>query len=292
MTPEQTAACQLLESADGSTVALHDLGGQGPPVLFTHGNGLNAGMWASVVPLLTDRYHCYGLDFRGQGAAHSIDPTLAVDRPRFADDLLAAVDAIDGDGPILTAGHSLGGVATVVEMLRHPDTFRAVWLFEPVLIPDTFGRPPSDAASPLVEASRRRRQVFDSVDDVYDRFRSKPPYSTCTPESVRAYVEIGTYDLPDGTVHLSCLGENEARVFESGTPQDLSTYAAITTPMVVARGGTADEGDIPAMVAPMIADALGNATLETFDDLTHFGPMEDPGAVAGSIRSFFERIGA
>lgn len=291
MTPEQATNCQLIESSDGVTVALHDMGGDGPPLLLTHGNGLNAGMWASVAPLLSHRYHCYGIDFRGQGAAHSTDPELPVDRPLFADDLLAVIDAIGG-GPILTAGHSLGAVATVVETLRNPDTFTAAWLFEPVLVPDTFERPPSAAAGTLIEAARKRRQEFDSVDEIYERFRSKPPYSKCTPESVRAYVEIGTYDLPAGGVRLSCLGENEARVFESGIPQDFSTYAAVRTPMVIACGGTAEKGDVPAIVAPLVAEALGNATLETFSDLTHFGPMEDPEAIAASILRFFEKIGS
>ena len=53
----------LPSSADGVSIALHDLGGTGRPLLFTHGNGLNAGMWASVAPLLGHRYHCWGLDF-------------------------------------------------------------------------------------------------------------------------------------------------------------------------------------------------------------------------------------
>jgi pimeloyl-ACP methyl ester carboxylesterase len=54
-----------LRDDDGEHAALHDLGGDGPALLLTHGNGLNAGMWATVVPHLRDTFHCYGLDFRG-----------------------------------------------------------------------------------------------------------------------------------------------------------------------------------------------------------------------------------
>ena len=35
-----------LRDDDGEHAALHDLGGDGPALLLTHGNGLNAGMWA------------------------------------------------------------------------------------------------------------------------------------------------------------------------------------------------------------------------------------------------------
>src|SRR6185369_13654375 len=56
-----------LRDDDGEHAALHDLGGDGPALLLTHGNGLNAGMWETVVPHLRSTFHCFGLDFRGHG---------------------------------------------------------------------------------------------------------------------------------------------------------------------------------------------------------------------------------
>jgi pimeloyl-ACP methyl ester carboxylesterase len=58
-----------LQDDDGEHAALHDLGGDGPALLLTHGNGLNAGMWATVVPHLRATFRCFGLDFRGHGAS-------------------------------------------------------------------------------------------------------------------------------------------------------------------------------------------------------------------------------
>lgn len=283
-------SARLLHSADGQPLALHDFGGSGPVLLMTHGNGLNAGMWVSVAAILRDQFHCYGLDFRGHGAAVSLSPAgqpgleMAVDRDRYAEDLRAAVEALGGPR-ILGVGHSLGGVASVYSALRWPGLFRAMWLYEPVLVPATFERGPfSDG---LAEASRRRRQVFDSVQDAVARFQSKPPFNVCRPEPVTAYAEIGTFQRPDGSVQLCCSGDNEARVFASGAPQDFSQYAAIACPTIVACGGTAHLGETPAIVAPLVAEALGNARLERYDDLTHFGPMEDPERMAASILAHF-----
>ena len=40
---------------------------------------------------------------------------------------------------------------------------------------------------------------------------------------------------------------------------------------------------MPPMVAPLIAEALGNGRLVLFDGLTHFGPMENGAVVAAAI---------
>ena len=89
----------LLPGTDHEVCALHDFGGDGPPVLLTHGNGLNAGMWATVIPTLRQHRQCFGLDFRGHGASRIVAPPLDVDRARLVEEVLNAVAAIDG-GPI------------------------------------------------------------------------------------------------------------------------------------------------------------------------------------------------
>src|SRR3954468_14138772 len=96
-----------LRDDDGEHAALHDLGGDGPPVLLTHGNGLNAGMWATVVPHLRATFHCFGLDFRGHGASQQAHERIPVGCPWSPAEVFAAADAIGG-APVLAAGHSLG----------------------------------------------------------------------------------------------------------------------------------------------------------------------------------------
>jgi pimeloyl-ACP methyl ester carboxylesterase len=270
-----------LRDTDGEHAALHDLGGDGPALLLTHGNGLNAGMWATVVPHLQTTFHCFGLDFRGHGASEQVHTTIPVDRHWLTEEVVAAVAAIGG-GPVLAAGHSLGAATLVRAEQQHPGTVRACWAFEPVLVPDTL-----DAAPPpshLIEASRRRRLVFGSVQEAVDRFLSKPPFAGCEPDAVRAYVEVGTVVLPDGTVKLTCSGETEANIYETNERLDFTQLAAVTCPVVVGVGGAVATGnELPPMLAPLVAEALGNARLETLPGLTHFAPMEDSALVARSI---------
>ncbi len=297
-----------LTTSDNEHAVLHDLKGEGTPLLLTHGNGLNVGMWATVVPHLVNDFRCWGLDFRGHGASRSRHEDMSVERFRFADEVIAAVDALGGE-PMLAVGHSLGAASLVLAEMRRPGTFGGLYLYEPVLIPEGFAIP--DADHELVVASRRRRSRFATVEEAYERFMSKPPFSHCEPDAVRAYVEIGTYpssddlcgdadsdDSPsddsgdnaagDNTVRLSCSGDTEARIYESGEPINYSTFSAVVCPTVVARGDSPSRWNtIPPQLAQPVAEALGDGRLEAFADLSHFGPMENGEMVARSIRAHF-----
>jgi pimeloyl-ACP methyl ester carboxylesterase len=276
----QQDTVKVLSSADGEPVALHDFGGNGPALLLTHGNGLNAGMWAAVLPMLVDRFHCYGVDLRGHGAAREVSAGYSVDRERFGEDVLACVDAVGG--PVHVVGHSLGGTAALMAALARPEAFGALWLYEPVLVPTGFDRG-GDGPDRLIELARRRRMEFDSVDEAVDRLSSKPPFFGCDSYAVRGYLEIGTYPI-EGGVRLACTGENEAKVFGSGSELDLSCLGAITIPTVIASGGNVDTANaIPPQVAPLVAEALGNARWEEHHWISHFGPMEAPRTIAQSI---------
>jgi pimeloyl-ACP methyl ester carboxylesterase len=277
-----------LRDDDGEHAALHDLGGDGPALLLTHGNGLNAGMWTTVVPHLASTFHCYGLDFRGHGASQQAHERIPVARHWFVDEVFAAIDAIGG-APALAVGHSLGAATLLRAEQQRPGSLKACWAFEPVLVPDTWDiKPPP---SNLIEASRRRRNVFGSMQEAADRFRSKPPFDRCEPEAVWAYVELGTVPQPDGTVKLTCTGETEASIYESNEQLDFSQFRAIACPVVVAAGADVAMGnDLPPMVAPLVAEALGDGRLEIMPGVTHFAPMEDGAVVARSILDHLARF--
>lgn len=274
----------LLIGSDGEHAVLHDLGGDGPPLLLTHGNGLNAGMWATVVPHLRARFRCHGLDFRGHGASRPSGPGFSLDRAHFVAEVRMASEYLGGH--VAAVGHSLGGATIIRAELEQPDTFSGMWTFEPVIVPP--GGPRPDDQHPLVVASRKRRSRFASVEEALSRFRSKAPYSDCEEAAVRAYIELGTQpvdpSVPDGEIELTCWGETEAQVFMSGSPTDFDTLAAVRCPTVVARGEAMAPGnEIPPQMAAPVAAALGDGRLLPMDGLTHFGPMEDGLTVANAI---------
>ena len=187
-------------------------------------------------------------------------------------------------------GHSAGGAALILAELERPGTFRALWCFEPVLPPRMPGEMPPALPSntnPLAAGARRRREVFPSKDAAYENYASKLPFQVLDPEALRAYVDFGFDELDDGTVRLKCRGEIEARTYEmAGGHGAVERLGELQCPVTFVCGGVTDTPFGPEFIA-RLAEAVPDGRTEVFDDLGHFGPLQDPDAIAASIRRAF-----
>src|SRR5262245_8893341 len=110
-----------LRSSDGVRVALHDLGGRParPPLLLVHGTGFCAQVFARLTVHLSAHYHCWGVDLRGHGMSET-PPGLDYAWAGFADDVLAALDAVSAGAPLTAVGHSAGGAALLLAAANRP----------------------------------------------------------------------------------------------------------------------------------------------------------------------------
>ena len=182
-------------------------------------------------------------------------------------------------------GRSCGAVARLRAEARAPGTFRAMYLWEPV-IPPVDPPPGPMPDNPLVEGARRRRQVFPSRDAAYDNYSAKPPFNRLAGEALRAYVDLGFADQPDGTVTLKCRGEDEAAVYLNGSAHDtFRRLAEVACPVTLACGADSDAFGPDAIEA--MAARLPHGRTEAHPGLSHFGPLEDPAAVADRVTAAF-----
>ncbi|WP_328492402.1 alpha/beta hydrolase [Streptomyces sp. NBC_00414] len=101
---------------DQVSLAVHDHGGEGTPLLLLHGAGRTLADWAAVAPLLARHHRVLAVDLRGHGL--SPDGTWSV--PGVLGDI-EAVLARHGIPEALPVGHSLGGMLAVRYALAHPD---------------------------------------------------------------------------------------------------------------------------------------------------------------------------
>ena len=271
-------------STDGVELEVHDLGGDGLPLLLAHATGFHGRVWEPLAANLSG-FHRWSIDLRAHG-----DSDAPENRPLewsgFADDVLSVVDALDLDRPF-GVGHSKGAASLLLAEQARPGTFRALYLFEPVVVPTQFatGRNPDN---PLSNGARRRRDTFESFDAAFANYAAKPPFNTLHPEVLRIYVDHGFAQNADGTVSLKCLPDNEAEVYAHGMAhQAFSALHEVTCPVWIAMGV---EDAVPAIFARTIAEELPHGAVASFPNLAHFGPLEDPTAVAHSILDAFSAV--
>jgi pimeloyl-ACP methyl ester carboxylesterase len=99
-------------------------------------------------------------------------------------------------------------------------------------------------------------------------------------------VDGGFRPAADGTVTLKCRPEVESRVYRGGASHGAFAHLdEVQCPVTVARGALDVAG--PASFAGPVADALPHGRLEEHPDLGHFGPLEDPDAIAAAIDAAF-----
>lgn len=255
-------------------------------LLLAHATGFHGLVWRPFAGHLAGRHRCVSWDFRGHG-----DSTAPADHHfdwhGFAADVLAVVDTVAPDGPVAAVGHSKGAAALLLAEAERPGTFSALFCYEPIIFPgdSPMRRIMDDDSLPLVGAALRRRDTFPSREEAQANFAAKPPLDVLHPEALAAYVEHGFVDQPDGSVTLKCRPRDEAQMYRMGAGHDAwDRLSEVRCPVVVACGETGlpigpDE-------AAVLAARLPHGETAVFDGLGHFGPLQDPAAVAARVASW------
>ncbi len=267
-----------IPSADGSEIVGYELGGAGDVLLIAHATGLCGPMYQQLADELTANFRVVAFDFRGHGRS-SNGADIDVSWYRMADDVSAVVEHL-GVGQVHAFGHSMGGATLLLAELNKPGTFCSLYLFEPIVFPDGY---PSDGQNVMSAAARRRRPDFGSRAEVLYRYASRPPFNSLQAGVLAGYVDNGFADDADGRVRLCCLPENEALVFEAGRHVTWAGLEGLAVPTMVGAGH--DDGHpTPALLAPPLAAALQGGQFVRYDNVGHFGPLQDPWTIARDIR--------
>ena len=277
----------FVTAPDGARVAVHDLGGQGDPLVAAHAAGFHGWVFSPLARLLAADFHCFSFDARGHGDSR-LPEGGELDWYGLAADVLAVVDGLGLRRPY-GLGHSSGATALLMAEQARPGTFAAIYCYEPVIVPadPPLGR---DKGSWLAAQARRRRKTFASRDEAVRNYASKPPLDVLHPEALRAYVDHGFEDIgeegEEGGVRLKCRPQNEAAVYETATANDAyARLGEVACPVAVVCGAESD-GCTPD-TARAHAARLPAGRSKVLPGLGHFGPLQRPEQVAASVRRFF-----
>jgi len=116
-----TADADTVGAADGTPLHIEESGPADADVtvVMAHGWTLDSRTWEPVARRLDARARVLRYDHRGHGRSAPVDPsTMTIDQ--LADDMAAVVADRAPTGPLVLAGHSMGGMTIMALAERHP----------------------------------------------------------------------------------------------------------------------------------------------------------------------------
>ena len=275
----------------GVPVHYVDHGGpsDGPLLVMVHGLGGSLVNWAALAPLLTDTCRVVALDLIGfgltQAGTHS---TSVTSNQRMLQRFLSEVVG----SPAILVGNSMGGLITILQAARHPETVTALVLIDPAL-----PARPGSHASPIVTASfgmyavphlgramlRARRRVRSPEQLAMDVLRLCCVDPTRVPPGVleqhmevararRGYPDIDEQFLSAARSLMGVLARRRSY---------LATMASIQVPVLLLHG----EKDrlVPIGAARGVAAANPSWGFRVAPDAGHVPQLEVPEWTAGHI---------
>jgi len=215
----------------------------------------------------------------------------------IADDLLSGFHAHNMQD-IVAVGHSLGAIASLLAVIKDPARFKALILLDPtILMPNILDMIKQAWEQnvidqmPLVQGAKRRRRVFDSKDDAFERFRSKRLFEQWSDETLHLYVDYGTQPQLDGDgVELTWSAEWEAFYFSTvqQTIWDELPQLDGLVPTLILRGGTSDTF-MPEAVE-QVKTLIPSATYHEIEGHGHLFAQSAPQQTSDTIQSWLTSL--
>ncbi|HEY5249156.1 MAG TPA: alpha/beta hydrolase [Dermatophilaceae bacterium] len=261
----------------------------GPVLVLVHGLGGSLVNWAALAPLLTDTCRVLALDLIGFGHTQAGRHSSSVTANQHL--VHRFVREVAG-GPVILVGNSMGGVISILEATRHPESVRAVVLLDPAL-PTKL----NSELDPLVAASfgmyavpllgwamlraRRRARPPEQIAMAILRLCCVDP--TRVPADVREQLSElarARSQYPDIDAHFLVAARSMMRIL-ARRKAFRATMAAIRVPVLLLHG----EKDRLVAVGASRAAAAANPSwrFEVAPDVGHVPQLEVPEWTAGCI---------
>lgn len=280
-------------------IVWHEWAGEGAKaqtLLLLHATGFHARLWDRVVAALPSSLRVIAPDLRGHGLSYR-PPGGAGDWEQTAEQAAALAQTVSS-GPIVVAGHSMGGYGAAWIAAHRPELVSSALLIDPVILaPEVYAEAAGGLiGDPAAHPVARRRNSWVSAEEMIARFAERPPYSAWRAEVLADYCHHGLVPAPDGEgFELACPPVIEASCYMGSAMHDPHRWLGrIGAPVTVLRGrGGERSSPMDFSVSPTwegLATAIPNARDLHWEDQSHFIPMEAPARVAALITEHFAPI--
>ncbi len=237
---------------DGARI-WHASYGSGPAVILLHGGLGNSGNWGYQVPMLTAAgYRAVVVDSRGHGRSTRDDRPYTYEL--MASDVFAVMDALRLEEAALI-GWSDGACIAMIMAKQAPERVRGVFFFACNMDPS--GTKPFDEANPVV--------------------------GRCFSRHAKDYAALSP--TPDG---FEAFTEAIGRMMATQPNYGADDLAAIRVPVAIVQ--SAHDEFIKAEHAAYLAASIPGAALIDLPNVSHFAPLQRPGAFNQVVKAFLERV--
>lgn len=262
-----------------------------PDIVFMHATGFNALTYRSMLAPLGERFSVWALDARGHGRTTLPAGTFGYTSWRkHSDDLIAVLEK-HCSAPVTLAGHSMGGIVSLLTAARRNDLVSGLALIDPVILPASayaFSELPLGPSlmrftQPLARGAAARRDEFPSREVAVRGFTGRGVFKNFPPEVVADYVEDGLIENGSGGFKLACRPTYEAQTYCAQRHDPWGALRRLTDPLVLLRaehGSTVSEAAMH-----RIAAIKADARVATVEGASHMIPMERPDRVRAAIES-------
>lgn len=260
------------------SLVVAEAGAGGRPLLLLHGfTGAKEDFADWIEPLAASGRHVVAPDLRGHGASAKPPGEDAYGIERFADDVVALLDALGWDRCTLL-GHSMGGMIAQEVALRVPGRLDALILMDTSSGPVAIDPAMRDAALHVV-----RTRGMDALADLL----AGRPGPLDTPASRRVLAERPGFAEENERKLRACSPAMYAAMATEITerPDGLSRLAGLAVPTLVLVG----EQDEPFLEpSRRLCDTIPGARLVVVPDAGHSPQFEAPEAWWAALTGFLD----
>lgn len=251
-----------------------DVRGEGLPVLFVHGFPFDRTVWRHQLATLS-RVRRIAPNFRGVGDSGAPPGADGYSLTRYADDLVAVLDAV-GVRQAVLCGLSMGGYVVFELLRRHPERVKAL------ILADT--KPEPDSA----EAKRGREELTqvaqgEGQDAVIERLlpRLLAAATQATQPEVAGQVRemAHRWSVPGLVGALRTLRDR---------PDSTDTLRGVRVPTLVLVGS--EDQIAPPDTARAMAQLIPGAHCHVVPAAGHIAPLEQPLATSRVVADFLSAL--
>jgi pimeloyl-ACP methyl ester carboxylesterase len=258
-----------------------DWGGNGHPILFLHGGGINAHTWDVVCLMLRERYHCIALDQRGHGDSEW-SPAIDYGVATQVGDVEGFIEKLGLANPVLV-GQSMGGLNSIAYAIRHSAKMKGL-----VVV---------DVGPEINSAGTQRIREFSSTPELesLEAFleRAVKFNPIRDPRVLRRSLFYNLRQLPTGKWSLKHdqrrASDDSWRIAAEQRERILSDVAKINCPTLIVRGGKSDV--LTDEAAERFAHMLPHARWVRVENAGHNVQGDNPRGLLDAMNPFLRDLG-